>query len=79
MIVDAALIETATRLKRQTTNRDVLALCEAILSAGLVTKAPVQMPDRQIEARGCPECARRRGQKAASQKRRRGKHGQGQG
>ena len=66
----AALIETATRLKRQTTNRDVLALCEAVL--GLVTKAPVQFPER-LEAMGCPECARRRGLKAASQKRRRAK------
>lgn len=48
MAVDVTeLLELATRLRRQTTNRDVLALCDAVL----VLAKPRQ---------GCPVCAARR-------------------
>lgn len=55
MVVDPTLLETAQRLKRATTNRDVLALCEAIIAGA--------------GKQGCPECEKRRSQRAAAQKR----------
>jgi hypothetical protein len=44
----------AARVKRQTTNADILALCEAVVL---------------LSGASCPVCASRRAAKAASQKR----------
>lgn len=54
----------AARVRRQTTSRDILELCDGVLGMG----------------GACPECARRREAKAAAQKRwrmntRRKRHG----
>lgn len=75
MVVDPTLLETAQRLKRVTTNRDVLALCEAVMSwKGVVPTEPVSTPSEKrprsvAGAEGCAECERRRSQRTAAQKR----------
>jgi hypothetical protein len=63
VFVDATDIETAHRLKRATTNRDVLALCEKVLSG-----KPIERPAAKGHPQ-CAECDRRRGQRTAAQQR----------
>jgi len=40
------LIQTITRLRRATTNRDVLAVCDALEGYLLVKPAPVSTPEQ---------------------------------
>lgn len=83
MVVDPTLLETAHRLKRSTTNRDVLALCEAIIGWAGRSRTEVQVQHKSAGGAGaaCPECERRRSRRTAAQARwRKGKrNGTGQG
>jgi len=72
MAVDpTGLREIAERLKRATTNRDVLALCEGVMAGFGPVKADEALPVSKPGS--CPECERRRSQRTAAQRRWRGK------
>lgn len=60
--------EIAERVKRQTRNADILALCDAVL---LSVVAPAPVRERRVSAAtgDCPVCAARRAAKAAAMKR----------
>jgi hypothetical protein len=76
----ARLLDVATRIKRATRNADLLALCEgvAVMAARIAELERVgpTVTDRVADvgptpnATECPDCAKRRKAKAASQARR---------
>lgn len=69
------LMAIAQRVRRQTTNMDVLALCDAYLALASRPAAPERVVERERAVSGCPVCAARREARTASQRRRRGKRG----
>ena len=55
----------ATRVRRQTNNRDILDLCDYVLDVPQIPNTVTLKAMAEIE---CPVCAQRRASKAASQR-----------
>lgn len=66
------LREIATRVRRQTANRDVLALCDAVLAGAHVARAE-RVSEAPKPVAGCPVCEARRMAKTAAQRKWRSK------
>lgn len=60
----------AVRVRRQTTNADILALCNAVLSAPVSTVEPAP---KVVPEKDCAVCAARRLAKATTQRKWRAK------
>lgn len=74
MAVDATEVQaTAARVRRQTNNRDVLLMCDAILAGGLKPQLQQTLAQFTKALSECPTCVARRKANTEAQRRWRAK------